>query len=97
MLITCLDPCLIGCDHALAEADKLIQSLVDCPASLDPELAAVRMRIGALRHEVERLRGMPIMPMRRETRPDRIDLTAIGSPWTPPGEVQFGGDQVSGI
>lgn len=48
------EPCLAGCDQALAEADLLIASLADFPASLEPELTTTRERIAALRREVER-------------------------------------------
>ena len=81
--MTGLDPCLIGCDSALAEADLLLVMLGNSPAALDPELAAVRLRIARLRREVDRLRGMPIEPDRRTLQPDWSGSTAIGSPWPP--------------
>lgn len=92
-----LDPCLLGCDLALAEADQLIRLASDCAGSLDPEIAAVRLRIAALRHEVERLRGMPALPVRRKIHPDRIDLTAVGSPWESLGSCHPGGEQLGGV
>ena len=79
--MTNLEPCLLGCDTALAEAELLIAMLSDGRDSLDPELSAVRLRIVALRHEVERLRGIPTLPVRRTIHPDWIDLAANGSPW----------------
>ena len=80
-LMPSLDPCLAGCDHALAEADRLIASLAGFPVSLEPELAATRIRIAVLRREVERLRGMTTLPPRRKIHPDRIDLSNSASPW----------------
>ena len=80
-----LDPCLAGCDHALAEAERLIASLSGFPASLAPELAATRVRIAVLRREVERLRGMTTLPPRRKIHPDWIDLSSYGSPWSARG------------
>jgi hypothetical protein len=79
--MTNLDPCLRGCDLALAEADRLVQLLVDCPDSLDHEIDAVRLRIAALRSEVERLRGIPTFVPGRKVHPKWIDLPGEGSPW----------------
>ena len=72
---------LSGCNKALAEADLLIASLSDFPASLEPELSATRLRISELRHEVDRLRGMSAVPQSRKNAPERIDLSTINSPW----------------
>ncbi len=94
--MTDLNPCLFGCDAALAEADMLIAMLCNGAESLDPELSAVRLRIAALRNEVERLRGMPALPTRRKIHPDWIGLTAIGSPWALGGDHLPTG-QVNGI
>ena len=79
--MTDLDPCLLGCDHALAEADMLIACLANIPASLEPELTATRQRITVLRREVERLRGMATIPARRKIHPDWTDLSSNDSPW----------------
>ena len=79
--MTNLEPWLSGCDKALAEADLLIATLSDFPASLEPELTATRLRISELRREVDRLRGMPAVPQRRKIHPDWIDLANIDSPW----------------
>ena len=87
--MTDLEPCLLGCDTALAEADLLVAMLSDGADSLDPELSTVRMRIALLRREVDRLRGMATVPARRKIHPDWIDLTSNGSPWT-----ALGGDRV---
>lgn len=81
--MTDLDPCLLGCDSALAEADVLIAMLAASPDSLEPELAAVRVQIARLRREVDRLRGMPTVPTRRTSQPDWIELAGSGSPWPP--------------
>ncbi len=80
-----LQPCLAGCDQALAEAEVLIASLARFPASLDPELAATKLRIAALRHEVERLRGMTTFRVRRKIHPDWIDLANGVTPWPAAG------------
>jgi len=82
-----LEPCLLGCDTALAEADLLIAMLSGSLDSLDPELSAVRLRIVALRQEVERLRGTAVLPVRRKIHPDWIDLATDGSPWAVLGGV----------
>lgn len=89
--MTDLEPCLSGCDQALAEADLLIASLADFPTALEPELTATRQRIAALRREVERLRGMATDSPRRDIHPDWIDLASNGSPWCAPGGNQVGG------
>jgi len=83
--MTDLDPCLFGCDNALAEADLLLLMLSEYPASLESELIATRARIAALRREVERLRGMTTVPARRRIQPDWTDLTSDGSPWAARG------------
>lgn len=79
--MTKLETWLSGCDKALAEADLLIATLSDFPASLEPELTATRLRISDLRHEVDRLRRMSAVPQRRKKAPDRLDLSNIHSPW----------------
>ncbi|MEO5578648.1 MAG: hypothetical protein ABIR25_06320 [Sphingomicrobium sp.] len=89
--MTDLDPCLLGCDAALAEADLLIAMLSDGSGSIEPELSAVRMRIALLRREVDRLRGMTTVPTRRKIHPDWIDLASNGSPWAALGGEQAGG------
>lgn len=91
--MTDFEPCLSGCDQALAEADLLIACMTDFPASLEPELAATRERIAALRHEVDRLRGMTPLPPRRKMHPDWIKLSSKGSPWSPrgPGGIPIDG------
>ena len=94
--MTDIQPCLTGCDRALAEADRLIACLADFPASLEPELTSTRERIAALRLEVERLRGMATVPTRRKIHPDWIDLASEGSPWAARGGDQVGPDQIGG-
>lgn len=89
--MTDIEPYLLGCDQALAEADLLIASLGDFPASIEPELTATRQRIAALRREVERLRGMATLSPRRKIHPDWIDLASNGSPWCAPGGKEIGG------
>jgi hypothetical protein len=75
-----LDPCLRGCDSALAEADLLIAMLSAIPESARPEMAALRGRIALLRHEVGRLRGQPLpWSARRFDHGNALD--AHGLPW----------------
>lgn len=89
--MTNIDPCLFGCDNALAEADLLLLMLSESPASLEPEVTATRARIAALRREVERLRGMTTVQTRRRIQPNWTDLTSDGSPWAARGHVLAGG------
>ena len=79
--MTELQPCLTGCDQALAEAELLIASLANFPVSMEPELAATKARIAALRHEVERLRGMATVRVRRNIPPVWINLANDVAPW----------------
>ena len=95
--MTDIQPCLTGCDQALAEADRLIACLADFPASLEPELTATRQRIAVLLREVDRLRGMATVPTRRKIHPDWIDLASSGSPWTARGGDQVGPDQIGAV
>ncbi len=83
--MTDLQPCLAGCDQALAEADLLITALAGWSETLDPELASVRARIAALRLEVERLRGMPSSPKRKRIKPEWTKLAGTEAPWPPSG------------
>ena len=76
-----LQPSLAECDQALAEADLLIASLDYGPARLEVELSGIRKRIATLRHEVERLRGMRVAPIRQRVEPDWTDLGGGESPW----------------
>lgn len=78
-----LNPCLLGCYNALAEADSLIAMLSGQPAALEPEITALRIRIARLRDEVDRLRGMPGVPSRRQRVPEWVGSTDGRSPWTP--------------
>lgn len=94
--MTNLDPCLRGCDLALAEADLLIELLSEGCESLDPELTAVRRQIARLRGEVDRLRGMPTLPTRRRVHPDWTDLASASSPWAARGVEQIGGGPAGG-
>ncbi len=95
--MTDLDPCLLGCDIALAEADSLIAMLSDGSDSLEPDLLTVRMRIARIRREVDRLRGMATLPARTEMHPDWIDLANNGSPWAARGPGMGGPDQVGSV
>lgn len=86
--MTDLQPCLSGCDQALAEAELLIASLEYGPARLEAELSGIRDRIATLRREVERLRGMGGAPMRKRIEPDWSDLSSSESPWCTPDPNQ---------
>lgn len=82
--MTDLDPCLAGCDAALAEAELLLAMLNDA-ALIDAELGPVRRSITTLRREVDRLRGMKVVPSRRETDPFWMKLGSADSPWPASG------------
>ena len=75
------EPCLAGCEQALAEAEFLLTGLAALPGSLEPELTSVRARIARLRFEVERLRGMSTVRTRRNIHPDWIELIGGRAPW----------------
>lgn len=75
-----LDPCLAGCDAALAEAELLLAMLGrGSPAGID--LDGAKASIAALRREVDRLRGMKVVPARRRNDPLSIELPGPNSPW----------------
>lgn len=84
--MTDLEPCLLGCDLALAEANQLMLLLSEEGRSSDPEVAAVRARIAVLRREVERLRGTTAIPRRRRIHPDWIKLAGNGAASFPPDD-----------
>lgn len=86
--MTDLQPCLSGCNQALAEAELFIASLEYGPARLEVELSGIRDRIATLRREVERLRGMGGAPMRKRIEPDWSDLSGSESPWCTPDRDQ---------
>ena len=75
-----LDPCLAGCDSALAEAELLL-AMLGASGTDEAELAPVRASITVLRREVGRLRGLKVQPSRRQTDPFWIDLGGRESPW----------------
>lgn len=79
--MTDVEPCLAGCEQALAEAEFLLTTLRVIPGSLEPELATVCARIARLRNEVERLRGMTTVRVRRNIHPDWIELAGGSTPW----------------
>lgn len=83
-VMTKIEPCLLGCDTALAEADRLMHLLCGYSRPLDPEITALRRRIAALRKEVERLRGITSVRAERRMNTDWIDPSHIGSPWAAP-------------
>ena len=78
--MTDLDPCLAGCDAALAEAELLL-AMLGAVAPVDAGLEPVRRRIETLRREVDRLRGMKVASPRRKTDPLWTDIHGVGSPW----------------
>ena len=82
--MTDLDPCLSGCDQALAEAELLLATLQYGPARIEVEMSGIRDRIAILRREVERLRGMRTPPVRKRIEPDRTEMGSNTSPWCGP-------------
>ncbi|MCY7279354.1 MAG: hypothetical protein LH610_00385 [Sphingomonas bacterium] len=79
-----LDPCLAGCDAALAEAEVLL-AMLSGESPIDAELGRVRRSVAALRHEVDRLRGIKVARVRRNTDPFWMELRTAESPWPPGG------------
>lgn len=78
--MTDLDPCLAGCDAALAEAERML-AMLGAGGTDDTALAPVRHSIAKLRREVGRLRGLKTPRIRKENDPLWIDLVASRSPW----------------
>ena len=78
--MTNLDPCLAGCDSALAEAELLLAMLAGS-GSDEVALVPVRASITALRREVDRLRGLKVPPARRKTNPFWTQFGEAQSPW----------------
>ena len=78
--MTDLDPCLAGCDSALAEAERLLAVLA-ATGSDGAAVAPIRRTIARLRREVDRLRGLKVSPARREFSPFRTQLAGGKSPW----------------
>ena len=87
--MTDLDPCLAGCDSALAEAELLLAMLA-ATGTDEGALAPVRASIAKLHREVDRLRGLKVDPSRKKANPFWMDLGGGTTPWqseTPsPGE-----------
>jgi hypothetical protein len=88
--MTDYDPCLAGCDHALAEAELLIARLAVDTTALNPELDAFADRIATLRREVNRLRGLPTVRVRKPKDPDWNALVHGAAPW-PAGPANVAG------
>ena len=88
-IMTDLDPCLAGCDCALAEAEQLL-AILAASGTDEAALAPVRASIATLRREVDRLRGLKVAPSRKKANPFWMDLGGGTTPWqseTPsPGE-----------
>ena len=80
--MTDLDPCLAGCDSALAEA-ALLLAILSASGSDETALAPVRQSIAKLRREVDRLRGFKVIPARREADPGWMSFGEAHSPWQP--------------
>lgn len=76
-----LQPCLSGCDRALAETDTLLSRLTDLPPEMTPELDLARLQVAALRREVERLRGMATVEPLVRVHPDRMKSPSK-TPWS---------------
>jgi len=75
-----LDPCLAGCDSALAEAELLL-AVLGASGTDAAALAPVRASIAVLRREVDRLRGLKVHPARRKTDPFWMQTGKSQSPW----------------
>lgn len=75
-----LDPCLAGCDSALAEAERLLAMLA-ATGSDEESLAPVRASVARLRREIDRLRGLKVPPARRKTGPSWTQSPGGESPW----------------
>ena len=78
--MTDLDPCLTGCDSALAEAELLLAMLA-ASGTNEAALAPVRESITTLHREVDRLRGLKVAPLRKKADPFWMELGGGGSPW----------------
>lgn len=74
------------CHMALSAADALAARLARTPGAASAELAVVRLRIAALRAEIERRREqIPVGVERRDLNPDWIDSPPMTTPWCLPG------------
>lgn len=82
--MTDLDPCLAGCDSALAEAELLLAMLA-ATGTDESALVPVRASIAKLRREVDRLRGLKVAPSRKNADPFWMELGGGQSPWTANG------------
>ena len=83
-IMTDLDPCLAGCDCALAEAEQLLAVLA-ATGTDEAALAPVRASIATLRREVDRLRGLKVAPSRKKADPFWMELGGNQSPWRSDG------------
>ena len=73
------------CHMALSAADALAARLARVPGASGSELALVRLRIAALRAEIERRReDLAVAVERRDLAPDWTNFPAMTSPWCPP-------------
>lgn len=52
---------LSRCNQVLAEVDLFLADSTDFPVGLEPDVAAVRLRIATLLKEVDRLRGLVLV------------------------------------
>ena len=75
-----LEPCLTGCDSALAEAERLL-AILAATGSAEESLAPAQASIARLRREVDRLRGLKVAPARRKTGPLWTQSPGGESPW----------------
>ena len=85
--MTDLDPCLAGCDSALAEAELLLAMLA-ATGTDEAALAPVRHSIAKLRREVDRLRGLKVAPSQKKADPFWMELGGGESLWTPGSDPQ---------
>ena len=83
-IMTDLEPCLAGCDSALAEADLLL-AILAASGTNESALAPVRDSIATLHREVDRLRGFKVAPLRKKADPFWMELGGGESPWSSTG------------
>ncbi len=82
--MTDFEPCLAGCDSALAEAELLLAMLA-ASGTDETTLAPVRESIATLHREVDRLRGLKVAPLRKKNDPFWMELGGGESPWPSTG------------
>ena len=82
--MTDLDPCLAGCESALAEAEELLAVLAATGCD-EAAVAPIRHSIARLRREVDRLRGLKVPQIPRKADPLWVELGSEEAPWPAAG------------